>query len=285
MIGVFDSGSGGLTVMRALERALPDQSFLYLGDHANAPYGNRSPAEIYSLTLQAIEHLFARGCTLVILACNTAAATGLRQLQQTWLPVTHPSRRVIGVIVPVVEEITGVPWQSVADILPPPAAPSLHVALFATVHTVRTRSYVKEINHRAPGIRVSQKACPDLVRLIEDAAPEDVLRERVRHYVGALLEAEGIPDVCVLGCTHYPLIEHLFVRELPPGVRMVSQSAVTATSLKHYLDRHPEFSCSGTPRREFLTTGAVDHVSALASRFYGQPVAFRALYETATSPA
>lgn len=277
MIGVFDSGSGGLTVVRALQRELPDQSFLYLGDHANAPYGNRSPTEIYGLTLRAIEQLFARGCALVILACNTAAATGLRQLQQTWLPFTHPSRRVIGVIVPVVEEITGVPWQMDPRSPRVPACPSLHVAIFATSHTVQTRSYVKEINNRAPGIRVSQKACPDLVKLIEDAAPERVIREHVQGYVRALFQAEGIPDVCVLGCTHYPLIEHLFLEQLPASVRMISQSHVTASSLKGYLKRHPEFSCSGPPRREFLTTGEVGRVSMLATRFYGEPVQFQSL--------
>lgn len=277
MIGVFDSGSGGLTVMRALERELPDQSFLYLGDHANAPYGNRSPAEIYALTLEAIGQLFARGCRLVVLACNTAAATGLRQLQQTWLPVAHPSRRVIGVIVPVVEEVTGVPWQMTAGAILAAPVRARHVALFATSHTVRTGAYVTEIRNRAPAIRVSQKACPDLVSLIETAAPEARIRESVRRHVGSLLETEGVPDACVLGCTHYPLIDHLFREALPGEVRMISQSRVTATSLKHYLDRHPEFRSSGAPRRVFLTTGAVGAVSALATRFYGKPVQFRAL--------
>lgn len=286
MIGVFDSGSGGLTVMRALERELPDQSFLYLGDHANAPYGNRSPAEIYGLTLRGIEHLFAHGCRLVVLACNTAAATGLRQLQQTWLPFTHPARRVIGVIVPVVEEITGVPWQATAGpALTAASARAQHVALFATSHTVRTRAYEKEIGHRAPAIRVSQRACPDLVHLIEAAAPEPLIRERVRGHVREHLEAEGVPDVCVLGCTHYPLIEHLFREELPPEVRMVSQSGVTATSLAHYLERHPEFRSRGAPQRLFLTTGEVGPVSALASRFYGQPVRFRSVQEVAARSA
>ncbi len=277
MIGVFDSGSGGLTVLRALERTLPDQSFLYLGDHANAPYGNRSPAEIYDLTVQAIEQLFARGCSLVILACNTAAATGLRQLQQTWLPVAHPARRVLGVIVPVVEEITGVPWLHAGKAVRAPAGPSRHVALFATSHTVRTGSYVTEIAHRAPEIRVSQKACPDLVRLIEDQAPQPVIRSHVGRYVAELIDTEGTPDVCILGCTHYPLIEHLFREALPEDVRMISQSDVTARSLRHYLARHPEFSCPGAPRHQFLTTGDVSQASVLATRFYGRPVQFQSL--------
>jgi glutamate racemase len=279
LIGIFDSGSGGLTVMRALEQALPTESFIYLGDHGNAPYGNRSPAEIYDLTLKGLEHLFALGCSLVVIACNTAAATGLRQLQQTWLPAFHPSRRVLGVIVPVIEEITGIPWVADAPVLSRnPGEPSLHIAIFATKHTVQTGAYPTEIGKRAPAARVSQQACPELARMIEDGAPEEAIRKAVRRYTAELLDAaQDTPDICVLGCTHYPLVEHIFVEALPKGVRLLSQAEVTAESLKKYLARHPEFQSSGKVRRRYLTSGSAHQVSALASRFYGRPVRFQAL--------
>lgn len=279
MIGIFDSGSGGLTVMRALENALPTESFIYLGDHGNAPYGNRSSSEIYDLTLKGLEHLFALGCSLVVIACNTAAATGLRQLQQTWLPVLHPSRRVLGIIVPVIEEITGVPW--VAD-----AAPlswnhgdrPLHVGIFATRHTVQTGAYPTEIVKRAPAVRVSQQACPELAKMIEDGAPEATIRNVVRLYTSELLDtAPQVPDVCVLGCTHYPLVQHIFVDALPAGVRILSQAEVTAASLQRYLARHPGFLSAGAAGRDYLTTGNADRASALASRFYGRAVRFQTL--------
>ena len=281
LIGVFDSGSGGLTVMRALERELPHQSFLYLGDHGHAPYGNRSPDDIYALTLRSLEMLFDRGCSLVVVACNTAAATGLRQLQQTWLPLYHPSRRVIGVIVPVVEAITGEPWHARdkgtgRDM---PAAGPIKVAIFATAHTVRTRAYVTEIERRAPHIRVVQKACPSLVGLIERSAPDFEIRQTVRRYVGQMLDSDGIPDICVLGCTHYPLVESYFASELPVSTRLFSQPEVTARGLSAYLDRHPQFRSRGLARRQFLTTGDARHVSALATRFYGRPVEFESLVQ------
>jgi glutamate racemase len=277
LIGIFDSGSGGLTVMRALENELPAESFAYLGDHENAPYGNRSAADIYDLTLQGVRRLFDLGCSLVVIACNTAAATGLRQLQTTWLPAVHPLRRVIGVVVPVIEEITGVSWHADA-IFPPGACDTgfMHVAIFATTHTVQTGVYAAEIGRRAPAIRVSQQACPELAKMIDDGVAEQAIRQAVRRYIAELLAAcRGIPDACVLGCTHYPLVERIFVEELPAGVRLVSQSLVTAASLKRYLARHPEFLSDGHARREYLTTGDADQVSALASRYYGRPVPFR----------
>ncbi|MFC4276098.1 glutamate racemase [Achromobacter aloeverae] len=278
MIGVFDSGSGGLTVMRALEQALPMESFTYLGDHGNAPYGNRSPADIYDLTLRGIERLFGLGCPLVIIACNTAAATGLRQLQQTWLPHAYPQNRVIGVIVPMIEAITGMPWETnVAGLSPADAdaGPALHVAVFATRHTVNTGAYVTEIAKRAPALRVSQQACPELARMIDEGASDDDIRPFVQGYVEELLAAHGVPDVCILGCTHYPLIEHLFRAALPSEVRLLTQGDVTATSLRRYLARHPRFSSTAPAATTYLTTGDPQHVSQVAGRFHGRIVQFQ----------
>jgi len=236
---------------------------------------------IYELTLRSLEVLFNRGCSLVVMACNTAAAAGLRQLQQAWLPFLHPSRRVIGVVVPIVEAITGKPWAANEMATSTVAiGEPLRVAIFATAHTVQTRAYVSEIGQRAPHIQVAQKACPELVSMIENHAPHSAIRAAVRRYVRELLEAEGTPDICVLGCPHYPLIEDYFVAELPAQVELLSQPDVTAKSLTSYLRRHPEFRNVGIPHREYLTTGDAAHVSALATRFYGHSVQFGMLADT-----
>jgi glutamate racemase len=281
MIGVFDSGHGGLTVLQALERHLPRQQFVYLGDHGHAPYGNREPDEIYRLTLDAIESLFRLGCPLVVMACNTAAATGLRRLQQTWLPERHPNKRVLGVLVPMVEAITGVPWM--ADIRAGQRQGKARtVAIFATRHTVTSGAYLHEIGKRAPEIKVVQQACPVLVELIERAAPAPVIARAVRRYTALLMRRlnGSPPDAVILGCTHYPLIADVFAAHLPPGVEVLSQPDITARSLANYLVRHPVFGRSsqfaqGASR--FYTTGAAGPVSVLASRFYGKNADFQVL--------
>jgi glutamate racemase len=281
MIGVFDSGHGGLTVLQALERHLPRQQFVYLGDHGHAPYGNRAPDDIYRLTLDAIESLFRLGCPLVVMACNTAAATGLRRLQQTWLPERYPNKRVLGVLVPMVEAITGVPWM--ADIRTGQRRGRKRtVAIFGTRHTVTSGAYLLEIGKRAPEITVVQQACPVLVELIERGAPAPIVARAVRRYTGLLMrQLNGVaPDAVILGCTHYPLIADLFAAHLPQGVEVLSQPDITARSLAAYLVRHPVFgrSAQALPvASHFYTTGPVEAVSALASRFYGKNANFKAL--------
>jgi glutamate racemase len=281
MIGVFDSGHGGLTVLQALERHLPRQQFVYLGDHGHAPYGNRAPDDIYRLTLDAIEGLFRLGCPLVVMACNTAAATGLRRLQQTWLPDRYPNRRVLGVLVPMVEAITGVPWM--ADIRTGQRRGRTRtVAIFGTRHTVTSGAYLHEIGKRAPEITVVQQACPVLVELIERAAPAPVIARAVRRYTALLMRRlkDVPPDAVILGCTHYPLIADLFAAALPSGVEVLSQPDITARSLAAYLVRHPVFGRATQPvpaASRFYTTGPAAPVSALASRFYGKPADFKSL--------
>lgn len=280
MIGVFDSGHGGLTVLKALVRELPGQSFAYLGDHGHAPYGNREPDDIYALTLASLERLFGLGCRLVVIACNTAAATGLRRLQHHWLPVHHPDRRVLGVLVPMVEAVTGVPWM--ADVaLSRPHGEARTVAIFATRHTVRSEAFVREIGLRAPEIEVVQQACPVLVDLIEREAPREVLARAIRRYVALLMRRlDGVPPASViLGCTHYPLVADLFAAALPPGIEILSQPDITAKSLGAYLARRPEFATGGDGSVRFLTTGNPDRVTALASRYYGAPARFEAVDE------
>lgn len=270
MIGVFDSGSGGLTVLKELRATLPEQRFIYYGDHGNAPYGNRDADAIYELTLLSLTRLFDLGCSLVVIACNTAAATGLRRLQQTWLPTHFPDKRVIGVIVPMVEAITGVPWITEHDAGKRNFAQKT-VAVFATRYTVNSQIFVEETQRRAPEIKVVQQACPGLVRLIEaDAALPD-LRRAVRRYVTLLLRRldEERLTAALLGCTHYPLIENLFVEALPDHVEVFSQPKITAASLVAYLARHPEFVDDRDPGVSFYTSAAPENITKLAKRYFG----------------
>ncbi|WPN55973.1 glutamate racemase [Pseudomonas sp. P9_31] len=276
MIGVFDFGSGGLTVMRAFESVLQNEKFVYLGDHGNAPYGNNVSDDIHDLTQAALDRLFRYGCSLVVIACNTAVAISLRKLQQAWLPEVYPGRRVIGVIAPVAEAITGAPWN------PTSAATHDHsdypvesVAIFATQHTVQSNAFAVEINNRRPGINVYQQACPGLALLIEQDAPEDRVRAEIRKNVKALLNAAAqTPDVCILGCTHYPIVEHIWRTELPGSMRIISQSDACAQSLVEYLKSNPRFSNARVGDNKFFTTGDVKTVSERASLFYGSRVEF-----------
>lgn len=270
MIGVFDSGSGGLTVLKELSATLPDQQFIYYGDHGHAPYGDRDAESIYELTLSALTRLFDLGCSLVVIACNTASATGLRRLQQTWLPIHHPGKRVIGVIVPMVEAMTGVPWLT-EDGAEQRSSVRKTVAVFATRYTVNSRIFVEETQRRAPNIHIVQQACPSLVKLIEAGASLSVLQRAVRRYVALLsprLDGQHL-SAALLGCTHYPLIEDLFAAALPGDVEIFSQPKITAQSLLAYLARHPEFSDSGEPGISFYTSSAPGNIAELAKRFFG----------------
>ncbi|MFV3127690.1 glutamate racemase [Niveispirillum sp. KHB5.9] len=275
MIGVFDSGHGGLTVLRALHQSLPAHDFLYLGDHADAPYGDRPPEEIYHLTLAGMSRLFERGARLIIVACNTASAVALRRLQQTWLDHAWPGRRVLGVLVPMVEAVTGVPWM--ADVAASrQAGEARTIGIFATSRTVDSGAYPREIAARAPEVRVVQQACPELVPLIEHDASRIQLEDAVRRYVdGLMIQLDGVvPQAVMLGCTHYPLVADLFIANLPAGVEVLSQPDLTAKSLRAYLDRHPEFDQPGRGEVKFITTGDADRITTLATRFFGKPARF-----------
>lgn len=279
MIGVFDSGFGGLTVLRALHDALPDRRFVFLGDHCSGPYGNRAPDEILALTRRATGTLFDLGCRLVVLACNTAASTSLRRLQQDWLPNAYPDHRILGVVVPMVEAVTGMPWMADLPARPAEGRPQT-VAILATRQTVLSNAYPVEIGKRAPWVKVVQQACPRLVDLIEGGAGRDAMAAMVRRYVDDLMEKlEGrAPDVVMLGCTHYPLIQDLFAAALPAGAAILSQPDLSARSLAAYLDRHPDLDQpdSAAPQR-FYTTGDPDAVSRLGSVFFGRTVRFESI--------
>lgn len=257
MIGVFDSGSGGLTVLKALTEELPDQDFLYLGDHANAPYGHRSNEHIVELTQKAVEYLMQSGCRLVVLACNTAAAVALRTLQQTWLPEAYPDNRILGVLVPMVEALTGVPWSQ--EHPNEQLQPSKSILLFATQKTVESNAYSEEISKRAPNVALVSKACPGLVDAIEGGAGPLPLAGLIKGYVEEAKAAEN--DAIVLGCTHFPLVRQHFATALPKGMPIFSQPEIVAKALRAYLERRPEFRAQGTGKITLKTTGNPKHVN------------------------
>lgn len=279
MIGLFDSGYGGLTILSALHARLPNQRFLYLGDNAHAPYGAKSAHEIEALTRSGVARLLALGARLAIIACNTATAVALRPLQQVWLPAQHPERRILGVIAPMVEEIAKTPWHSTAG-ADEARRPAETVAIFATAATVASGFYPREIALRAPNTKVIQEACPTLAGLIEAGADEAEIRPVVAAHVAAMLHRLGrAPDKAVLGCTHFPPIEPLFRAALPEETQLLSQPARVAAALVAYLFRHPgmkDFAPDPvTPR--CLTTGDAARVTALASRFYGRHLRFESV--------
>ncbi len=281
MIGLFDSGHGGLTIFRALVRRFPELHFIYLGDHANAPYGNRGSEEIVDLTRAGVEHLYARGCKLVMLACNTASAVACRTLQQGWLPgAGYAGHNILGVVAPMVEAATQTPWAITSPQYPQKFNADT-IAVFGTTRTIASGVYSEEIRKRCPKVTVLEQACPDLAGAIEMGAGVKDLDSMVAKYVGQLLERAGgqAPERTILGCTHFPLIEELFVTHLPPATRILSQPDVVADSLEDYLARHPDYGAGKTSKDEplLLTTGNPDHVSLALELFWPQAKAFEAL--------
>ena len=265
-IGVFDSGVGGLSVHRALVQAMPNADFVYLADQANAPYGGRDGEEIVDLTRRGCETLFAQGCDLVVLACNTASAAALKRMQETWLP---PNKRVLGVFVPLIEALTERQW---GDNSPPREVSVKHVALFATPATVASRAFQRELAFRAIGVDVEAQPCGGVVDAIEQG--DEILAEAlVRSHVESLKRRMPQPQAAILGCTHYPLMQNAFQDALGPEVKVFSQANLVAESLGDYLTRRPEFIGSGQ-RSRFLTTGDPGYVSSKATQFLRRQIVF-----------
>jgi glutamate racemase len=261
-IGVFDSGYGGLTVLKELIRHLPDNDFLYLGDNARAPYGNRSFETVYEYTLECVKHLFSRGCRLVILACNTASAKALRTIQQKDLPNIDPELRVLGVIRPTTEIIGNY-------------SKTGHVGIFATTGTVASQSYVVEIEKFFPNIKVHQEACPMWVPLVENGEFSNPGTDYfLQKHISNLMHLSPHIDTILLGCTHYPLLMNDLRRLIPHDIQLLAQGEIVANSLVDYLQRHPEIDnmCSKNERVDFLTTDNAEEFNLKAATFFGQPV-------------
>ncbi len=262
-IGVFDSGYGGLTILSAIRKLLPEYDYVYLGDNARSPYGTRSFDVINDFTLQAVRYLFSEGCPLVILACNTASAKALREIQQKYLPTSEdPSRRVLGVIRPTAEVVGNV-------------TETKHIGIMATPGTISAQSYEVELAKLFPDVSVHGQACPMWVPLVEYGESNGEGADFfVQKYLNELLEQDKQIDSIVLACTHYPLLRPKIEQYLPEGVTLLSQGELVATSLKDYLHRHPEMNDRLTQGGSirYLTTECPDKFGDLASIFVDEEV-------------
>ena len=264
-IGVFDSGYGGLTVMKDIVRKLPRYDYIYLGDNARAPYGNRSFDTVYHYTLQCVKWFFDQGCSLVILACNTASAKALRTIQQNDLPVMAPGKRVLGVIRPTTEIIGNF-------------SETKSIGILATNGTVASNSYPIEISKFFPALNVYQEACPLWVPLVENNEHHGHGADFfVKKNLKNIFEKGPDIDVILLACTHYPLLKEKIREYLPIDVKLVTQGEIVANSLVDYLDRHPEIEtlCSKNGSRVFYTTDSTEDFDNHASIFFRESVRSR----------
>ncbi|MFW5822473.1 MAG: glutamate racemase [Tangfeifania sp.] len=263
-IGVFDSGYGGLTVLKELQKKLPDYDFLYLGDNARTPYGTRSFGVVYEYTLQAVKYLFEQNCHLIIIACNTASAKALRNIQQLDLPKIAPERRVLGVIRPSVEKVAEITLSG-------------HVGVLGTAGTVASESYPIELEKWSGGKVKStvQEACPMWVPLVENNEIDNEGADYfVRKNIQNILRKDDKLDTLILGCTHYPLLRNVIKKYVPENIRILEQGAVVAEKLADYLERHPEIDAkiSKSGIVEFQTTEYAASFEEKAALFLEQPV-------------
>jgi glutamate racemase len=278
-LGVFDSGVGGLSVHHRLVERFPRADFIYLADQANTPYGGRPGEEIVDLTRAGCERLFALGCNLVVLACNTASGIALRRLQQTWLPGYRRElgRRVnvLGIIVPTIEAATGLPWEHEAERLGDKIEKLDILAVFSTPATAASRVYEIEIDKRREDVAVFSQPCPELATMIEQGVAREELATAVAGHVRAIATRIGRPpDRAILGCTHYEIVAELFRAALPPGTPLIHQPQATADALARYLERHGEYDPGTGGTRRFLTTGRPGAQSSLVEAFWGAPLSF-----------
>lgn len=256
-IGIFDSGFGGLTVFKSIAEQLPTYNYIYLGDNARSPYGDHSFETVYQYTLECVEWLFAQGCPLVILACNTASAKALRSIQQLDLPKKYPSNRVLGVIRPTAEVIG-----SMSD--------SKSIGVLGTRGTIRSESYLIEINKFFPEVNVYQQSCPMWVPLIENGEHESEGADYfVKKYLNDLLGQSNEIDTVLLACTHYPLLVPKIKEHLDPSISIIAQGDIVAASLVDYLERHPEMDTrlGQQAQQSFYTTGDAEAFDQHASVF------------------
>jgi glutamate racemase len=261
-IGVFDSGYGGLTVLSELRKILPEYDFIYLGDNARAPYGNRSYDVVYDFTLEAVNFLFSKGAPLVIIACNTASAKALRSIQQNDLPKISSEKRVLGVIRPSTEEIGAI-------------TNTKHVGILGTTGTIQSGSYEIELKKFAPEITVTQHACPMWVPLIENNRHNSNAGKMfIEEDVKALMDKDPLIDTIVLACTHYPVIKTHIQEILGSKVKVIAQGPIVAEKLVDYLTRHQEMECKLTKNGtiHYFTTENNLVFNEKASQFLGEMI-------------
>ncbi len=261
-IGVFDSGYGGLTILEKIRQALPQYDYIYLGDNARSPYGTRSFEVVYEYTRQAVNKLFEMGCHLVILACNTASAKALRSIQMNDLPKIDPDRRVLGVIRPTVE-IVGSLTQT------------RHVGILATAGTIKSESYLLEIQKLFPDVEVVGESCPMWVPLVENnESTSEGADYFIKKNIDNILFKDATIDTLILGCTHYPLLIPKIRRFVPETVNVIAQGDYVAQSLKDYLYRHPEVEakCTRNSNCSFYTTESTEKFQESASVFLNSAI-------------
>lgn len=260
-IGIFDSGLGGLIIANSLIKALPEYDYIYFGDLARVPYSNRSQETIFEFTKQAVDYLFRQDCQLIIIACNTASAEALRKIQQSYLPVHYPDRRVLGVLRPTAEEAV--------------IKTSNHkIGVIGTTGTIKSASFVREIHNLSPDIKVYQQATPLLVPLIENDGlkwAEPILEE----YLSPLLQA-GV-DTIILGCTHYPIVKDIIRKQVGPTITVISQDEIIPAKLENYLARHQAVKnlITKTSKYDFLVTDITDSATTMARQMFGEKLDLR----------
>ncbi|MCK9273659.1 MAG: glutamate racemase [Syntrophales bacterium] len=261
MIGFFDSGFGGLTIMKSVVNFLPEYNYLYLGDNARVPYGTRSPSLVYKFTRQAVGFLFNQGCPLIVVACNTASANALRRIQQEYLPVAFPDRRVLGVIRPSAEAVFEKGFKS--------------VGILATEGVVRSGAYLTEIHKLDPAVLIAQQSCPLLVPIVESGEQDwrstDVV---ISSYIEKLFEKMAEIEAILLACTHYPILMKKICRHIPEEVSVIEQGPIVAEKMRDYLSRHKEIErkIGKQGKRIFFTTDDCARFDRLACLFYGEHV-------------
>jgi glutamate racemase len=261
-IGVFDSGYGGLTVLKEIVNKLPEYDYIYLGDNARAPYGNRSFETVYQYTLECVKWFFEQGCSLVILACNTASAKALRTIQQNDLPGIDNTKRVLGVIRPSAEVIGNY-------------SESKHIGVLGTAGTIASKSYLIEIEKFFPKAKIYQQACPMWVPIIENNELDNHGTDFfVKKYIDQLMKQDVRIDAILLACTHYPLLLDKIREYSPADMKIISQGEIVATSLMDYLRRHAEIEsqCSKTGTKKFYTTDSTEDFDNHASQFFGATI-------------
>ncbi len=260
-IGIFDSGLGGLIILKEIIKKLPQYDYIYLGDNARTPYGNRSQEVIYKFTEQAVDFLFKQNCQLVIIACNTASAEALRKIQQEWLPKNYPDRRVLGVIRPVVEQAVKTAKKK--------------IGVIGTKGTVASQAYIHEITKLNPKLEVLQQACPLLVPLVEEGwQKSDVTKRVLRTYLKPLKSAKV--DTLILGCTHYPILYKEIQGIMGPRTKVLHSGEIVAESLVDYLGRHPEIETKLDKNSQniFYVTDLSAHYQILGEGWFGQGIKF-----------
>lgn len=261
-IGIFDSGYGGLTILKQIRSLMPEYDYIYLGDNARTPYGTRSFQVVYEYTLQCVTKLFEMGSQLVILACNTASAKALRTIQQIDLPRLDATRRVLGIIRPTVESIGEL-------------TNSRHIGLLATPGTVKSLSYPLEINKLYPDIKVTGESCPIWVPLVEAGESQSEGADYfVKRHIDNLLAKDSDIDTIILGCTHYPLLLDKIRKYVPDGIRIISQGEYVSSSLKNYLERHTDMDarCTKGATCRYYTTESVETFLPNASIFLNSAI-------------